>query len=322
MISIVIPVYNTRRYLDETIGSVLQQSYTNWELILVDDGSTDGSVDLIKSYCERDARIRLVEQPNAGQGAARNNGIRQASGELIAFLDSDDFWHPDKLQIQLAEKQQHQVAFQYANGYLMYEQENNRLESYNWIYGAFEGSAFFNELFIKCMVNTDTVLMDKSIFDQVGYFDTDHELRGTEDFDLWLRIARAGYKIYGSQERLAYYRLHPAGTHFNTIKHSNGRIKVFSKYVHQKGFNRQIFLKSYRYFNRDLMDIYSKEIGYAGKIRGQLRLLHEADQFGIVTNLQLLLCYLLPAVKVIQLSNVLIYKIGYRIENAFRSLYL
>ena len=314
LISIIIPVYNTKRYLDETIGSVLKQTYENWELILVDDGSTDGSVDLIKDYCNSDIRIRLIEQANAGQGAARNNGIRQAKGELIAFLDSDDLWTPEKLTIQLEEKVKYGVEFQYAHGYLMYEDQNNKLETYDWISGEFKGLDFFNQLFISCYVNTDTVLMDKIIFDKIGLFDTDPELRGTEDFDLWLRVAKENYKVYGSKQRVAYYRIHPGGTHLNTIKQHIGRIKIFTKYIQYPPKHRKIFLKSFRYFNREIMEDYFRLGGQEDKIKSHLLLLNEADHSGFTTKVQNWLLKWIAPSRVIYWSNRIIYRIGYRIE--------
>ena len=319
LISIIIPVYNTKRYLDETIGSVLKQTYKNWELILVDDGSTDGSVDLIKDYCNSDVRIRLIEQANAGQGAARNNGIRQAKGELIAFLDSDDLWTPEKLAIQLEEKVKYGVAFQYAHGYLMYEDQNNKLETYDWISGEFKGLEFFNRLFVSSSVNTDTVLMEKSIFDNVGLFDTDPELRGTEDFDLWLRVARANYKIYGSKERVAYYRIHPGGTHLNTLKQLKGRIKIGVKYFGDSEVKKNNFLKSFRYFTREIMGEHLKSNENEDQIIKYLKQLHRIDKLGFTTNFQLLMTKLMRPYQMVRWSNILIYRIGYRLETLLHS---
>ena len=95
MISIVTPVYNSENYIEETIKSVLEQSYTDWEWILVDDGSADRSAEIIEQY--NDSRIRLIRQKNKGAAAARNRGIEAAKGRYIAFLDADDIWDPNKL---------------------------------------------------------------------------------------------------------------------------------------------------------------------------------------------------------------------------------
>ncbi len=97
-ISVVIPVYNAEKYLHFSLGSVLGQTHTDWECICVDDGSTDGSGNILDEYAAKDPRFRVIHQPNAGEGAARNAGMDVATGELIAFLDSDDALHPEALR--------------------------------------------------------------------------------------------------------------------------------------------------------------------------------------------------------------------------------
>ncbi|MBC8123120.1 MAG: glycosyltransferase [Gemmatimonadaceae bacterium] len=100
-ISIVVPVYNGAGFLGEALESVLEQSHTNWEVWIVDDGSADNTLAVARSYCRRDPRIRLLSQANAGPSAARNLGIQAATGKFIAFLDADDFWLPDKLAMSI-----------------------------------------------------------------------------------------------------------------------------------------------------------------------------------------------------------------------------
>ena len=99
-ISIIMPAYNAEKFIRESITSVLQQTYSNWELIIVDDGSTDNTKKIIQAFAQQDGRIHYIYQPNGKQGKARNAGIRHASGDLIAFLDADDLWTKDKLEKQ------------------------------------------------------------------------------------------------------------------------------------------------------------------------------------------------------------------------------
>lgn len=101
LVSIITPCYNGAAYISETIESVLSQTYSYWEMLIVDDGSKDDSAFIVKSYGEKDNRIRLIQQANAGSAAARNHGIRQAKGQYIALLDADDVWHPDFLEQQI-----------------------------------------------------------------------------------------------------------------------------------------------------------------------------------------------------------------------------
>ena len=101
MVSVVMPCYNGADFISETIDSVLAQTYENWELLIIDDGSSDNSLEIVKSYAATDPRIRPISQANAGSAAARNNGIKQARGQYIALLDSDDLWLPEFLESQI-----------------------------------------------------------------------------------------------------------------------------------------------------------------------------------------------------------------------------
>ena len=107
LVSVIVPSYNASRYIRETLESVLGQTYSSFEVIVVDDGSTDDTAAIVADYSRRDSRIRLVSQPNGGVGAARNRAIAEASGEFIAPLDADDVWYPEKLQKQVASLERH-----------------------------------------------------------------------------------------------------------------------------------------------------------------------------------------------------------------------
>ena len=103
LVSIITPSYNSSLFIVQTIESILAQTYTNWELLITDDCSTDNSVEIIEWYCQKDARIKLfLRKCNGGAGICRNNSIQKAKGQFIAFCDSDDYWMPDKLEKQLA----------------------------------------------------------------------------------------------------------------------------------------------------------------------------------------------------------------------------
>lgn len=108
-VSVIIPVYNAERYLKQCLDSVLAQTLGDIEVICVDDGSTDGSVAILKSYAARDSRLRLIRQKNRGAGAARNQGLREATGEYLSFLDSDDFFEPTMLEKAVARAREHQT---------------------------------------------------------------------------------------------------------------------------------------------------------------------------------------------------------------------
>ncbi len=180
LVSVVIPTYNRCNRLAGAIDSVLQQTYAPLELIVVDDGSTDGTTDMLKGHGDG---IRVIRQENRGVSGARNTGVRAAKGGLIALLDSDDRWLPGKLE--------HQVAYFQSSPQAMICQTEEI-----WIRGGkrvnpkkrhrkFSGMIFEKTLPL-CLVSPSAVMMRASLFKEVGLFDED--LPACEDYDLWLRI--------------------------------------------------------------------------------------------------------------------------------------
>ena len=116
LVSVITPAFNSGRFVSETINSVLSQTYQNWELIIVDDGSTDETVKIVKSFQEKDNRIKLFEnESNKGSAFSRNLALRNAKGKWIAFLDSDDVWHPEKLEKQIKFMTENNCLFSYTN---------------------------------------------------------------------------------------------------------------------------------------------------------------------------------------------------------------
>jgi len=180
LISVVLPTYNRCLLLERAVDSVLNQTFRNFELIVVDDGSTDDTPALLESYGDR---LRVIRQPNSGVSAARNQGIRQAGGRLIALLDSDDYWLPQKLTRQVAffEKDPGAVICQteeiwMRNGVRVNPKKRHRKFS-GWI---------FEKCLPLCLISPSAVMLRKSLLDEVGLFD--ESLPACEDYDLWLRI--------------------------------------------------------------------------------------------------------------------------------------
>ena len=181
LVSVIIPTYNRGRVVGEAVDSVLAQAYSNYELIVVDDGSTDNTASILKAYGRR---IHVLRQQNRGVSAARNTGIRSAAGDLIAFLDSDDLWLPSKLGHQVAFFQQHPdaVACQteetwIRNGVRVNPGKRHRKPS----------GMIFEPSLELCLVSPSAVMIRRSLFDRVGLFD--ESLPACEDYDLWLRIS-------------------------------------------------------------------------------------------------------------------------------------
>jgi len=215
LVSVIMPSYNTSLYIQEAIDSVLSQDYPNKELIIIDDGSTDNTVDLIRAYGER---VTLLTQKNQGSAVARNAGIAAARGEYIAFLDSDDVWLPGKLSTQVRYlEQQPGIGMIYGRWHVWKPQTDGHFapantiatESTEPIRLVEEGSGWlYNRLLFTSLLHTITVMARRSLIDEVGSFDVD--LKRGQDYDYWIRASRVT-QIHQLDQVLALYRLHGEG---------------------------------------------------------------------------------------------------------------
>lgn len=200
LVSIIVPVHNAGAYIEKTIETVKAQTYSQWELILVDDCSTDDSKQKIRSHVqENDRQIRLIEKTcNEGAAKARNTGIDAARGKYIAFLDADDLWRPDKLDKELAFMREKQAAFVFT----AYEFGDEEGTGTGKIVSVPPKLTYFKAL-SRTVIFTTTVLLDT---DKTG-----HELIRmpevkSEDTATWWKILRNGFTAYGLNEVLAVYR--------------------------------------------------------------------------------------------------------------------
>lgn len=219
LVSIVIPAYNSQEHIAKAVQSALKQTYQPVEVIVVDDGSSDGTEEVLRGFGDK---IRYIRKENGGPASARNAGIQAASGEYVAFLDGDDIWYPDKLRKQMP-------LFREDTG-LIY----GRLDPFDES-GVIEkkrrplvrGEAL-KRLFAKNFISTSTVVVKKEHLERAGLFDEDPELISVEDYDMWLRVA-ALTKIDFVDEALTKYRRHPSGISKNYYRSYNGERKVLNK---------------------------------------------------------------------------------------------
>ncbi|HEX8873655.1 MAG TPA: glycosyltransferase [Nitrosospira sp.] len=212
VVSVIIPSYNCEGYIAETLGSILNQTFKDIEIIVVDDGSTDRTRQIVASH---GAPVRLVTQANAGVCAARNRGIREAAGQYLCLMDHDDYWFPDKLALQLREMDEHpEVGLVYttfiwwnpgADGVFPHPDSYADESSPSCIDEEFSGW-IYHLLLLDCWVLTSSALIRAEVFDKCGAFD--ESLPYSEDWDLWLRISRE-YPFIKLKKPLTLYRQHP-----------------------------------------------------------------------------------------------------------------
>ncbi len=205
-ISVVIPNYNYQQYVGEALDSVLAQSFPAHEIIVVDDGSTDDSVRVVSSYGDK---VRLIEQQNQHLSAARNTGIRAAAGNWIALLDSDDLWHPLKLEFQIRALEQHpDWAFVSSQP----DETDDFPQPLEPTPTPEARTIDIRDFITKNQMSGSDALIRKDCFDDTGLFDT--SLRSCEDRDMWHRLTRL-YKGGQLQLPLYQYRKHPLQMNHN-----------------------------------------------------------------------------------------------------------
>ena len=217
LVSVIMPVFNAESTMRRSIESVLAQTFAELELIVVDDGSRDGSASIIAEYAARDARVRPLRQDNAGVAAARNAGITMARGSHVAFLDSDDWWAPRKLELQLAEMRR-----------------CNALVSYASYQRVAEDGRLLSQVRPPARVDYRDMLSSNHIGNLTGIYDRrigDVEFRriGHEDYVFWLdRVRRAGFacRVPG-EEPLAYYLVRGGSVSANKLRAARWQWRIY-----------------------------------------------------------------------------------------------
>jgi len=210
LISVIMPAYNAARFIAQSIESVLDQTYTNWELIIVDDGSTDNTKEIVSDFEKKDSRIKYIYQRNGKQGKARNKGIENAKGELIAFLDAEDILIPTMLEKQLALLHETKADLVFSSVKYVDEQMNE-LKNIHSVHSKILQGIHGAEMMLKhdnC-IPIITVLSKKETIKKAGAFKVSDKIQFGEEFDLWLRMLLNDAKFVSNDERLALYKIHP-----------------------------------------------------------------------------------------------------------------
>lgn len=209
LISIITPAYKTEEYIGETIESVQNQSYQNWEMLIANDKSPDNLKEVVLRYAKEDPRIKYLEMPqNGGPAEARNLALENASGRYIAFLDSDDLWFKDKLQKQIQFLQTNDYSFCYSPFRRM-TQDGKKVTDIVKVPDSFK----YNELLKNTAIATLTVMIDRK---KTGDFRAPNV--GYDDFAMWLIILRRGHTAHAFKEDLALYRVMETSVSSNRIR--------------------------------------------------------------------------------------------------------
>lgn len=232
-ISVVIPTFNSDKYIIRTLKTVFSQTSLPYEIVIVDDGSIDKTVEVIQNYLENYEplfnNIKIIQQKNSGAGAARNNGIRNATGNWIAFLDSDDIWDDHKLEmVEEVIKKNPDITMIAHNEYMINEGTLNEKklcllhEHYNR-----EGNLFL-QLYQGNLFSTSCMTIRKNIIEKAGLFD--ETLYSAQDYDLWIRVSKYG-KLYYMDKPLGTYVMRKGNITSNTYRRYKCEMKICRKYI-------------------------------------------------------------------------------------------
>ncbi|MCP4370178.1 MAG: glycosyltransferase [Deltaproteobacteria bacterium] len=232
-ISVIIPTFNRKDTLTEAVNSVFAQTLLPDEIIIVDCGSQDGTK---KAFYDYNEPIKFFETKIPGASAQRNFGISNAKGSYIAFLDDDDIWHPEKLNIQIGFLEQHPEISMISSGNIRIGYDI-KIDRPKWILGD-----LYKKLFMKSFISTPTVLVKREVFDRVGCFNENY--KRAEDYDLWLRISRC-FHLAHTKTPLTWIRKSKNRLSDNKIDLRNSAIKVIQENydpekISQRKLNRRI----------------------------------------------------------------------------------
>ena len=210
LVSVITPTYNCEKFIGETIESVMEQTYQRWEMIIVDDCSTDHTKEVVEEYAKKDNRIKYhCLEKNSGAAVARTEAMKLAEGEYMAFLDSDDLWMKEKLHKQFAFMKKHDIAFSCTS----YEQVDEEGKPLNKVIKTIPRTDY-NRLLLDCPVGNSTVMYNVA---KMGKFEVP-DIRKRNDDALWLQMLKKEKYIYGMRSILMKYRIRKDSISSNKLK--------------------------------------------------------------------------------------------------------
>lgn len=224
-VSIIMPAYNVAPYVEQALRSALAQTFTDFEVIVVDDGSKDTTAEIVKTIAQEDARVRLVQQANRGLAGARNTALRAARGEMFALLDSDDVWEPQFLEAQMAILEARpEVDIVTGNGWYLNGPNHGQLAR------PFPDARRDPDLTSIIADEWSVFIMSvfrRRVYTTIGAFD--EEMRSNEDYDFWLRAAMAGCVFVRNDRPLGHYRVRTDSLSASNVRMLRGILHVYTK---------------------------------------------------------------------------------------------
>jgi len=252
LVSIITPVFNSEKYISETINSVINQTYTNWEMILVDDASTDISVEIIKTYQLKDKRIKLYQlEKNSGAGVARNFAIEKAQGRYIAFLDADDLWKSNKLRTQISFLEQHKLPMTFS----FYETIDENGNSLNTEIQTPSDLKYWQLHFCNFIGNLTTIYDTK----QLGKIPIS-SIRKRQDWILWLTILKKIKHAKPVQQSLAFYRKRDNSISASKTTLLQYNYKVYKEYYRYSTVTALFCMMLFLFFQLIVKPFYIKKL--------------------------------------------------------------
>lgn len=225
-VSIIMPLYNSEQFIEETIKSIINQSYSDWELIIVDDYSNDNSIRIIEKYKnngDEKNKIKIIKnQKNFGPAFSRNEAIKESNGRYIAFIDSDDIWKKEKLEKQISFMEENKVGFVFSS--------YNRIKENGELEGTVKAPEIidFNYILKRTPIQISSVIIDTEIVDKkiINFKD----IKTSEDISLYLNILSSGIKAYGIENVLVNYRNRKKSRSSNKVMNTIRRWNLYKEY--------------------------------------------------------------------------------------------
>ena len=256
LVSVIIPALNAEKFIESAIASVLEQTYKNLELIIVDDGSTDSTAAVVKETMNADARIKYQYQRNSGPGNARNTGIKLSEGNLLAFLDADDLWLPSKLDISIHELLINNVDLVFTNAAVILRDIDHIYKDMGVVSNKYFGERGIISFLDQNKIPTSTVVLKKEAYLKTEGF---KDVYLAEDYDLWLQLLEAGCILKSIDKPLSIYRLHRNSltnedrlVSFNTILVIKSFLSKNPEYVNRIRYSLRQKIKNWLYSAKDV----------------------------------------------------------------------